>query len=228
MDVHKQIFDLTLDSDHMLAIKELLKIVKNKVNGNYNSDAGIDLEGFIVLNKVSVNINETQITWNILRKYGYNDEFDIDNSYLLEKNFIFDTKYQYIHQLSEATVKRLSDIFNLYSIKVGDTSVLTNTEWESLFYPCFKYFPLEEVLKNYNITKNHITIEDFLFFWTSLCKISPIEAYKLFLGVGFDLNYLEFCTVTPKSYINLFHKLPFKCYHICFVITKDELVYRLS
>jgi len=70
----------------MLAIKELLKIVKNKVNGNYNSDAGIDLEGFIVLNKVSVNINETQITWNILRKYGYNDEFDIDNSYLLEKN----------------------------------------------------------------------------------------------------------------------------------------------
>lgn len=208
----------------MLAIKELIKIVKNKVNLNNISDNGIDLEAFILLNKVSVNVNETQITWNILRKFGYNDELDIDNSYLLEMNFINESNNQCIFNLSDYTLKRLNDIFNIYCIKVGDNNVLTNAEWEKLFYPCFKFFSLEEVLKNFNINKNFIELEDFIYFWDCLYKILPYQAYKLFLGIGFELNYLDFRKVTKKTTDNLFKKLSFRCYHICFVIAKDELV----
>ena len=85
MELHKEIFNLKLENEHMFAINELLKILKNKNVNNINSSNGIDLEGFISLNKVSVFINESQITWNILRKFGYNDELDIDNNYLIEK-----------------------------------------------------------------------------------------------------------------------------------------------
>ena len=223
MELHQEIFDLKLESEHLNGIKELLKILKNK-NVNINSDKGIDLEGFISLNKVSVYINESQITWSILRKFGYNDELDLDNTYLIENIYIFDSKHQNIYQLSDLSIKKIADIFNYFSVKIDDINVMTKTEWEKLFYPCYKYYSFEEVLKNFNINKNLIDLNDFTFFWNSICKISVIEAYKLFLGVGFDISYLDFCNVTSKSTVNYFHQLSFRSYHVCFVIGKDEYV----
>lgn len=230
--LHREIFELQLETDDLNAIKELLKIIRQKnemINNNNNianiENNQIDLEGFISLNKVSVYINESQITWNILRKFGYNDELDIDNAYLAEKNFDFDPKHQHIHQLSEWTLKKLQELFNIYGVNVEDHGMLmTGKEWDKMFYPCKKPYEFEEVIKHYNFSRRSLKLNDFLFFWNCLCKISPIEAFKQFLSIGFDVNYNEFCIKTPRSSINYFQKLPFKSYQVCFIISKEEYV----
>ena len=228
LKIHKQIFDKDLESDHFEALKELIK----SINSNSYSillDNEIDQQGFIAINQAAVNIQEAQITWSILRKYGYNDLLVFDETYLLKicKLEKINTN-DWIVEISDIALGLLTQIFTQYGKKVErngkETMVITEIEWGTIFSPCCSEYGLnfKGVIKTYKLNKTELTLDDWYFIWSCITRINYQNSYLTFLYIGFELDFKTFVKVINKSTINILNPLVQKTIFVSLVGEKYD------
>ena len=217
MKIHKQIFEKEIESDHFEALKELIK----SINSNRNEimlENEIDLNGFIAINQSAVNIQEAQITWSILRKYGYNDNLVLDESYL--KFLDLKNTNDYVVEISDYSINILAKIFKQYSKLVEKNgvfvSVISEREWEIIFSSCIELHELKfkETLKTYKIKKHELEVGDWFFFWSCYTRINSQNAYQTFLYIGNEIEYNTFVNSINRSNINILKPLSQKTVYV--------------
>ncbi len=250
--IHEKIFDIKLENDHFMAIKECIKTISNTNQTGISLDDDMTVEGFINLNKVAVQVGESQITWSALRKYGYNDSLELDEWYFKEKKFHKVNLSEDIVELSYGATQLLTGLFlsfrkggNLitgeknpkpinklpYDNKqiITTDAFMTEKEWEEIFATCdyhfdenFAFNKIFRTLKN-NYDKK-ITLSEWLFVWDCLTRINYEEAFKIFLYLGYDINFDQFVTVRNKREIILQQPLNQKTIYVCFIAQNLESI----
>jgi Ras family protein T1 len=218
--IHEEIYKTKLENDHFTALSEFIKSVSK--DNLQTLEKGINLENFIELNKASVEINESQITWSMLRRFGYNDNLNIDEGYYKSKNLYQINTCDYIVELSNQSKQALTDLFNQFSIKTqGNKPIVTEKEWKTIFYPVRimkEHYSFNKIFKKFNPNNNDdsISLEDWIMVWQCMCRLNYEETYKIFLYLGFDMDLENFIKKVKKAE-NLFYQLPQKTIHVCFI-----------
>lgn len=236
--IHEEIYKMKLDISHFQALSEFIKILnsysgnqneKPKENQTFSLDNGVTLENFITLNKASVQINESQVAWSVLRKYGYNDQFFIDEWYFKSKKLHKTNSDEFIFELTENAKILLTTLFNQYGkkkiLKKPDGSqvsvnFISEEEWD-LIFSTYPYFKKEYCFGNFFRNKE-IFLEEFLQVWNSLFRINYIDTFRTFISLGFDMDFEKVCRRVKKYEINYFKPLKRKTIYTCFIAQKEE------
>jgi mitochondrial Rho GTPase 1 len=257
--IHQSIFDIKLESDHFLAIKECIKIVNSFQQGQSSNnnpslcssgttyqqstsknilgnEDEITADGFITLNKLTVQVGESQTTWSTLRKFGYNDNLELDNWYFKAKKLQKIDTNEYILELSDQAKNLLTGLFLQFKCKsesiIGldhknsekyNTNFITLKEWNEIFSTMESNpdFTFENILnKNLKLEKNSfynsesikdkdksLSLDDWVFIWNCYTRLNYEEAFKTFLYLGFDIEFDQFIKKIRKSDVNYFNSI---------------------
>lgn len=228
--IHEAIFDVKMEADHYSAIKECIKISGNSTG---LIDDEITLEGFVNLNKLSVKVGESQTTWSILRKFGYTDSLELDSWYFKSKKFQKIDPTESVIELTDTAITLLTGIFNQFKNieKSGKNNLpsFTEKEWIEIFstyaYNFNEDLSFEKIFRTYkNNPDKCISLDDWIFVWKCFTRINYDEAFKLFLYIGFDIDFENFVKIIKKSEVNMFSKLEQKTIHVCFVAQIQESI----
>lgn len=228
MKIHKQVFNISLEDDHFEALMELLKLIQEEerekekekeefrglnsenVNNGYLRESfedgvkdlnGITLENFILLNKTSIKMNQSKTPWTILRRFGYNDNLEIDSNYLeKEKGLILTKKSNEEINLTEKGINLLKKKFNLFS---NDDQFLNEIQWNNLFICVPKKIfnsNFKEIKENFklNNTEDKISMNEWVKLWHILTKMNHVNAFKIFTYLGFDFAFKEIFEINSK------------------------------
>lgn len=267
--IHQSIFDIKLETDHFLAIKECIKIVNSfqqghlmnnnlGLNSNDNSNQilnsksilgnedEISADGFITLNKLTVQVGESQTTWSTLRKYGYNDNLELDKWYFKTKFLKKVDTNEFILELTDQAKNLLTGLFLQFKSKndnmeeKNNTNTITLKEWNEIFStmdlnPDFSYEKILNVnlkLENnsfYNIDYKKdkdkpISLDDWIFIWNCYTRLNYEDAFKTFLYLGFDIEFDQFIKKIKKSDVNYFNSIEstHSSIHICFIAQEQH------
>jgi Ras family protein T1 len=232
--IHENIFEVKLESDHFTAIKECIKIINSisHTGGNKNifsNEDEITSDGFINLNKLAVQVGESQTCWSTLRKFGYDDNLELDNWYFINKKYVKYDNSQFVIELSDYAKNILNGLFLQFKNEKSknDNPYITEKEWHEIFYTLIDNynsdFAFDKIFRTYkNNNEKQIYLDDWVLIWTSYTRINPEEAFKTFLYLGFDLEFDQFIKKTTKKEVNLFRELDQKTIHVCFISQSQE------
>jgi Ras family protein T1 len=225
--IHENIFGVKLEAEHFLAIKECIKFLSPEEDFENLTESS-----FILLNKLSIQIGESQTTWSILRKYGYSDELELDKPYYNEKKFEYINLSEFQIDLTKNVCDLLTGIFNQFKVKYQLYIVESNLnesktvkvpqyflsvkEWENIFstLPNQKELNFKSIYADEN---KKLELNDWLSFWHAYLKLDYFKAYQTFLYLGFDLNFNLFTKKIKKSEMNLFQPISFKTISVAFI-----------
>jgi Ras family protein T1 len=188
--IHQGIYGIPLSSEHFTVLTDFLKEF-NPVS-EVNFDNGISLENFIALNKASVQLNDSQIPWTLLRRYGYNDNLDLDENLLKIPEIDI---CEYVVELSDITKGLLIEIYGM----------------KDLFYTCVLNMNDFVMLQKAN------NIDEWLLIWNCFTRINYRTAYVIFLYLGFDIDFNTFIKKIKRSEIALVEELIQKTIYVCFI-----------
>ena len=162
-----------------------LKMVISKAITSMDVEKGIDLPGFLHLNKTYADRGRHETIWIILRKYRYTDSLNLEDKFLHPR---FDVPDFASAELSPAGYKFLFDLFLLFD-KDSDGG-LNDSELSALFTPTpglptlwiESSFPLSTVRNE----ANHVTLQGWLAQWSMTTFLEPKTTleYLAYLGFG--------------------------------------------
>ncbi|EXK98825.1 mitochondrial Rho GTPase 1 [Fusarium oxysporum f. sp. raphani 54005] len=186
-DFQARCFDKPLTADDLDNIK--LSISKSLPTSDL--EKGIDLPGFLQLNKLYAEKGRHETIWIILRKYHYTDSLSLEDKFIRPK---FDVPEYSSAELSPAGYRFFVDLFLLFD-KDNDGG-LNDQELEALFAPApglpsswtDSSFPSSTVRNE----AGHVTLQGWLAQWSMTTFIEP----KTTIGY---LAYLGFEPPNPKE-----------------------------
>jgi Ras family protein T1 len=222
--IHENIFNIKLESDHFYAIKECIKIINPNKPIGFNNDDSITFDGFLSLNKLTCQVGESQTAWSTLRKFGYNDEFELDNWYFKSKKLYNVDTNQFIVEFTENAKNLLTDVFNQFKSKDS----ISEKEWGEIFATCSynsyesQEFSFDKIFRSKTIKL--LTCDEWIILWKCFIRINHSEAFKIFLYMGFDLDFDNFAKVINRSNINLSISLEQKTVHVCFISVNEDSI----
>ncbi|KAG5756070.1 hypothetical protein H9Q72_013589 [Fusarium xylarioides] len=180
-DFQARCFDKPLTADDLDNIK--LSISKSLPTSEL--EKGIDLPGFLQLNKLYAEKGRHETIWIILRKYHYTDSLSLEDKFILPK---FDVPEYSSAELSPAGYRFFVDLFLLFD-KDNDGG-LNDQELEALFAPApglpsswtDSSFPSSTVRNE----AGHVTLQGWLAQWSMTTFIEPKTTIEYLAYLGFE------------------------------------------
>ncbi|KAI1396899.1 mitochondrial Rho GTPase [Hypoxylon fuscum] len=174
-------FDKPLSSEDLDNIK--LSIAKS-VPGS-DTTKGVDMPGFLQLNKMYAEKGRHETIWIILRKYRYTDSLSLEDSFIHPR---FDVPEYASAELSPAGYRFFMDLFLLFD-KDNDGG-LNDGELSSLFAPT-PGLPLSWVESSFPSTTvrneaGHITLQGWLAQWSMTTFLEPKTTLEYLAYLGFE------------------------------------------
>lgn len=174
-------FDKPLTDDDLENIK--LSIAKTLPDSNL--EPGIDLPGFLQLNKLYAEKGRHETIWIILRQYHYTDSLSLEDKFLNPK---FDVPEFSSAELSPAGYRFFVDLFLLFD-KDNDGG-LNDDELEALFAPT-PGLPPSWVDSSFPSTTvrnegGHITLQGWLAQWSMTTFLEPSTTISYLAYLGFE------------------------------------------
>lgn len=183
-DFQVKAFERPLSRDDLDNIK--LTVSKTSSSGS-NTERGIDLAGFLRLNKMYAEKGRHETIWIILRKHHYTDSLSLEDSFLHPK---FDVPEYASSELSPAGYRFFVDLFLLFD-KDNDGG-LNDEELASLFRPTpglpqswiDASFPSSTVRNE----AGHITLQGWLAQWSMTTFLEPKTTLEYLAYLGFEAS----------------------------------------
>ncbi|KAJ9420683.1 mitochondrial Rho GTPase [Fusarium oxysporum] len=152
---------------------------------NIKLKKGIDLPGFLQLNKLYAEKGRHETIWIILRKYHYTDSLSLEDKFIRPK---FDVPEYSSAELSPAGYRFFVDLFLLFD-KDNDGG-LNDQELEALFAPApglpsswtDSSFPSSTVRNE----AGHVTLQGWLAQWSMTTFIEPKTTIEYLAYLGFE------------------------------------------
>ncbi|KAI1411069.1 mitochondrial Rho GTPase [Hypoxylon sp. FL1857] len=174
-------FDKPLSPEDLDNIK--LSIAKS-VPGS-DTSKGVDMRGFLQLNKIYAEKGRHETIWIILRKYHYTDSLSLEDSFIHPK---FDVPEYASAELSPAGYRFFMDLFLLFD-KDNDGG-LNDQELDALFAPT-PGLPHSWVESSFPSTTvrneaGHITLQGWLAQWSMTTFLEPKTTLEYLAYLGFE------------------------------------------
>ncbi|KAJ2905620.1 Mitochondrial Rho GTPase 1 [Zalerion maritima] len=174
-------FSRALTKDELISIKQNIK----KSLPVANIDKGIDLPGFLCLNKIYAEKGRHETIWIILRKFHYTDSLSLEDNFLHPK---FDVADYASAELSPIGYRFFVDLFLLFD-KDNDGG-LNDGELAALFAPTpglpkswsEASFPSNTVRNE----AGHITLQGWLAQWSMTTFLEPKTTLEYLAYLGFE------------------------------------------
>ncbi|KAF5242392.1 hypothetical protein FAUST_3403 [Fusarium austroamericanum] len=180
-DFQARCFDKPLTTDDLDNIK--LSIAKSLPASDL--EKGIDLPGFLQLNKLYAEKGRHETIWIILRKFHYTDSLSLEDKFIQPK---FEVPEYSSAELSPAGYRFFVDLFLIFD-KDNDGG-LNDEELEALFAPApglpsswtDSSFPSSTVRNE----AGHITLQGWLAQWSMTTFIEPKTTIEYLAYLGFE------------------------------------------
>ncbi|KAF5682740.1 mitochondrial Rho GTPase 1 [Fusarium denticulatum] len=180
-DFQARCFDKPLTADDL----ENIKLSISKSLPTSELEKGIDLPGFLQLNKLYAEKGRHETIWIILRKYHYTDSLSLEDKFIRPK---FDVPEYSSAELSPAGYRFFVDLFLLFD-KDNDGG-LNDQELEALFAPApglpsswtDSSFPSSTVRNE----AGHVTLQGWLAQWSMTTFIEPKTTIEYLAYLGFE------------------------------------------
>lgn len=173
--------------DKPLSVEDLDNIKRSLRRGSAKpaDDNGIDLDGFLRLNKLYVEKGRHETVWIILRTFHYTDSLSLKESFLKPK---FEVPAHASAELSPAGYRFFVDLFLLFD-KDNDGG-LNNDELDALFAPtpglpaswADSSFPSSTVRND----AGHVTLQGWLAQWSMTTFVEPKTTLQYLAYLGFE------------------------------------------
>ncbi|EWZ88001.1 Mitochondrial Rho GTPase 1 [Fusarium oxysporum] len=180
-DFQARCFDKPLTADDL----DNIKLSISKSLPTFDLEKGIDLPGFLQLNKLYAEKGRHETIWIILRKYHYTDSLSLEDKFIRPK---FDVPEYSSAELSPAGYRFFVDLFLLFD-KDNDGG-LNDQELEALFAPApglpsswtDSSFPSSTVRNE----AGHVTLQGWLAQWSMTTFIEPKTTIEYLAYLGFE------------------------------------------
>lgn len=164
---------------------ENIKMSITKMVPGSNSEKGVDMKGFLQLNKLYAEKGRHETIWIILRKYHYTDSLSLGDNFIHPK---FEVPEYSSAELSPAGYRFLVDLFLLFD-KDNDGG-LNDHELAALFAPtpglpqswAESSFPSTTVRNE----AGHITLQGWLAQWSMTTFLEPKTTLEYLAYLGFE------------------------------------------
>ena len=182
-DFQLKCFDKPLSDDDLASIKRTIR--GSPPASGHSLQEGIDMEGFLLLNKMFAEKGRHETIWIILRKFQYTDSLSLKDSFMQPK---FDVPAYASAELSPAGYRFFVDLFLLHD-KDNDGG-LNNSELTALFAPTpglpsswiDSGFPSCTVRNE----AGHITLQGWLAQWSMTTFEEPRTTLQYLAYLGFE------------------------------------------
>ncbi|KAK3941668.1 mitochondrial Rho GTPase [Diplogelasinospora grovesii] len=162
-----------------------LKLTVSKTVPSSNIEKGLDLQGFLQLNKIYAEKGRHETIWIILRKHHYTDSLSLEDSFLHPK---FEVPDYASAELSPAGYRFFMDLFLTFD-KDNDGG-LNDRELAALFAPtpglpsswAEASFPSSTVRNE----AGHITLQGWLAQWSMTTFLEPRTTLEYLAYLGFE------------------------------------------
>ncbi|KAF3761499.1 hypothetical protein M406DRAFT_74450 [Cryphonectria parasitica EP155] len=166
---------------------ENIKLTVSKMSPRSNTGKGIDLAGFLRLNKMYAEKGRHETIWIILRKHHYTDSLSLEDSFLHPK---LDVPEYASAELSPAGYRFFVDMFLLFD-KDNDGG-LNDEELAALFTPTpglpqswmDSAFPSSTVRNE----AGHVTLQGWLAQWSMTTFLEPKTTLEYLAYLGFEAS----------------------------------------
>ncbi|KAI1338774.1 EF hand associated-domain-containing protein [Xylariaceae sp. FL0016] len=180
-DFQAKCFDKPLTAEDL----ENIKLSISKSVPGANSENGVDMRGFLQLNKIYAEKGRHETIWHILRKYHYTDSLSLEDSFIHPK---LDVPEHASAELSPAGYRFFMDLFLLFD-KDNDGG-LNDHELAALFAPTpgpplswmEASFPSSTVRNE----AGHITLQGWLAQWSMTTFLEPKTTLEYLAYLGFE------------------------------------------
>ncbi|EGO54530.1 hypothetical protein NEUTE1DRAFT_148836 [Neurospora tetrasperma FGSC 2508] len=193
-DFQQKSFDKPLSQEDL----DNIKLTVSKSVPSSSTDKGLDLRGFLQLNKLYAEKGRHETIWIILRKYHYTDSLSLEDSFLHPR---FDVPDYASAELSPAGYRFFMDLFLTFD-KDNDGG-LNDRELAALFAPtpglphswAETSFPSTTVRNE----AGHITLQGWLAQWSMTTFLEPKTTLEYLAYLGFETpNARETTTAALK------------------------------
>ncbi|KAI2633188.1 mitochondrial Rho GTPase [Hypomontagnella submonticulosa] len=180
-DFQAKCFDKPLSSEDLDNIK--LSIAKSVPESD--TTKGVDMRGFLQLNKIYAEKGRHETIWIILRKYHYTDSLSLEDNFIHPR---LDVPEYASAELSPAGYRFFMDLFLLFD-KDNDGG-LNDQELRALFAPT-PGLPLSWVESSFPSTTvrneaGHITLQGWLAQWSMTTFLEPKTTLEYLAYLGFE------------------------------------------
>ncbi|KAF7846334.1 hypothetical protein BT93_L4526 [Corymbia citriodora subsp. variegata] len=174
-------FDKPLSPDDLASVKRSIQRWSNGAD----SDKGIDVDGFILLNKMFAEKGRHETIWIILRKFQYTDSLSLKDTFLHPK---FDVTPFSSAELSPAGYRFFVDLFLLHD-KDNDGG-LNDSELATLFAPTPGLPPswIDSSFPSCTVRNEagYITLQGWLAQWSMTTFEEPKTTLEYLAYLGFE------------------------------------------
>ncbi len=180
-DFQRITFDKPLTQEDL----DSIKLTIGKAVAGADTDRGIDLAGFLQLNKIYVEKGRHETAWVILRKFHYTDSLSLEDGFLHPK---FDVPEHGSAELSPAGYRFFADLFLLFD-KDNDGG-LNDGELAALFAPTPGLPPswMETSFPSSTVRNEagHTTLQAWLAQWSMTTFLEPKTTLEYLAYLGFE------------------------------------------
>lgn len=171
------------------ALEDVKTVVKTHIPDGIFDD-GLTLSGFLFLHTLFIQRGRHETTWTVLRKFGYNDDVELDREYLKPP---LDVPEGCSVELTKSGYRFLTYLFQKYD---GDHDAALNpNELESLFSFCSSvpsWFDQKYLLSTVETNDNSwITLPGFLSMWTLMTHVEPSKTLECLAYLGYNVDNLQ-------------------------------------
>lgn len=176
-------FNSPLENEALEDVKNIVK--RNVPDGIF--DDGLTLSGFLFLHMLFIQRGRHETTWTVLRRFGYNDTVQLDESYLRPE---FEIPLGCSTELSISGIQFITALFKKYDKDQDD--LLSPIELANLFNTCPyipAYFTKESIESYINAGKeNYLNFDAFQSLWTLMTLIDAKLTLEFFAYLGFKTS----------------------------------------
>ncbi len=180
-DFQAKCFDKALSAEDL----DNIKLSIGRKERNIEKNQGVDLDGFLRLNKTYAEKGRHETIWIILRTFQYTDSLSLKESFLHPK---FEVPEHASAELSPAGYRFFVDLFLLFD-KDNDGG-LNNEELDALFAPTpglpqswiESSFPSSTVRND----AGHVTLQGWLAQWSMTTFVEPKTTLSYLAYLGFE------------------------------------------
>lgn len=183
LSLQKKCFGRSLDLNDLSEIKDTV----NSHLADSFTDHGLNLDGFLILNKIFAERGRHETTWGILRTFHYTDSLSLNDKFLYPK---FDVPKNSSVELSPIGYRFFVDLFLLFD-KDND-GVLNEDELNHLFKPT-PGIPDEWLETNFPHTtvrneQGYVTLQGWLAQWSMTTFLNHKVTLSYLAYLGFENN----------------------------------------
>lgn len=182
-DFQKKCFDKELSQDELASIKKTIQRWSPEQPDTLAT--GIDIDGFLLLNKMFAEKGRHETIWIILRRFHYSDSLTLKDNFLHPK---FDIPAQASAELSPAGYRFFMDLFLLHD-KDNDGG-LNDAELKSLFAPTpgIPASWLDSAFPSCTVRNEagYITLQGWLAQWSMTTFEEPKTTLEYLAYLGFE------------------------------------------